>query len=55
MRNHLKLETFIQDLKLKLDCGILIAELSPADLGPKRAATLGSGLAIVNTEPWDEN
>lgn len=55
MRNHLKLETFIQDLKLKLDCRILIAELSPADLGPKRAATLGSGLAIINTEPWDDN
>ena len=46
---------FIQDMKLKLDCRILIAEISPVDLGPKRAATLGSGLAIINTEPCDEN
>jgi len=41
----------LQILKLDVHCRILIAELVPSDLGPKRAATTGSGLAIINTEP----
>ena len=42
----------LQILKFTVHCRILIAELVPSDLGPKRAATTGSGLAIINTEPW---
>lgn len=52
-RRSMKLR--LQDLKLEIlklhvHCRILIAELVPSDLGPKRAATTGSGLAIINTD-----